>query len=132
MSEKRSQTPAEVTLVTLTILFTIFVLYLALRGVLFLAPKHVDERYACYYADGPSVVEVRLHCPLRHEVYVDLISPKLLGSTPKCTVVDQRAFPPGAPVATAANVTVRAVRVPDGTYTLEAPNGTAPALCFKE
>jgi len=75
---------------------------------------------------------VRLHCPLRIEAYVDLISPKLLYSAPRCTAVGQQAFPPGAPVATAANVTIRAVRLSSGAYALETPNGTAPALCFKD
>jgi len=131
MNDKRSRIPAEVAVVTLTILIVAFLLYLALRGAMFLVPKHVEERYACYYADGPSVVEVHLHCPLRIEAYVDLISPKLLYSAPRCTVVGQQAFPPGAPAATAANVTVRAVRMPGGAYALEAPNGTVQTLCFK-
>jgi len=118
--------------VALAVLLTAFALYMALRGAMFLVPKHAEERYACYYADGPSVVEVRLHCPLRIEAYVDLISPKLLYSAPRCTVVGQQTFPPGAPVATAANVTIRAVRLPDGAYALEAPNGTVQTLCFRE
>jgi len=99
---------------------------------MFLVPKYVEEHYVCYYADGPSVVEVRLDCPLRHEAYIDLLQPKLMASAPRCTVVSQRAFPPGAPVAVAANATIRAVRLPDGTYALGAPNGTARALCFKD
>jgi len=131
MSERRSWTPAEVAVVALIALVVALMIYLGLRGTLFLVPKYVEEHYVCYYMDGPSVVEVRLDCPLRHEAYADFLSPKLMASAPKCTVVGRQAFPLDSLVATAANATIRAVRLPSGAYALETANGTAQAFCFR-
>lgn len=107
------------------------VAYTTLSGVMVVVPKHADVHYVCYYADGPSVVEVCLDCPLRREAYVDLLSPKLVASAPRCTVVGRQAFPLDSPVVVAANATIRAVRLPNGTYALETPNGTTRVLCFR-
>lgn len=129
MAEKKPLNPAEAALIAFAVLLVALALYLALSGMTFVAVERAEEYYTCYYADGPSLVEVRLYCPLRYEAYVNPLSPKLLASAPKCVVASRQAFPPGAP---AANGTVRAVRLPDGAWAVEAPNGTvAPAVCLR-
>jgi len=88
--------------------------------------------YTCVSANG-SELAVKGTCFSMYKVYID---GRLASSCPSvaCKQLSTSLDRPAAEVTVVtddANVTIRAVRLPNGAYALETPHGMAQAFCFR-